>query len=77
MRGGDYPSGSMVWAAVEEMIISDPLPNTYQIVGHSLQFDGSIVTDKLACLDCMAAFRLNIKGNIKPVTQIMSYEGYI
>lgn len=76
MRWGDYPSGSMVWADVEELLISDPLLGTYQIVGHSMQFDGPIITDKLACLDCRAAFILNKKGNIKPVTQIIPYEEY-
>lgn len=76
MRWGDSPSGSIVWADVEEMLISDSLPNTYQIVGHSMQFDGPIITDKLACLDCRAAFILNNKGKIKPVTQIIPYEEY-
>ena len=76
MRWGDYPSGSMVWADVEELLISDPLLGTYQIVGHSMQFDGPIITDKLACLDCRAAFILNNKGKIKPVTQIIPYEEY-
>ena len=74
MRWGNYPSGSMVWADVEEMLISDPIPNTYQIVGHSLQFDGPIITDKFACLDCRAAFCLNNKGKIQPITQIRFYD---
>ena len=76
MRWGDYPSGSMVWADVEEMLVSDPLPDTYQIVGHSIQYDSPIITDKFACLDCRAAFVLNNKGKIKPVTQITPYEEY-
>ena len=76
MRWGDYPSGSIVWADVEEMLVSDPLPGTYQIVGHSMQYDGPIITDKFACLDCRAAFILNDKGKIKPVTQIKPYEEY-
>ena len=76
MRWGDYPSGSMVWADVEEMFVSDPLTNTYQIVGHSMQYDGPIITDKFACLDCRAAFCLNNKGKIKSVTQIIPYEEY-
>ena len=73
---GNHPSGSMVWADVEEMLVSDPLPDTYQIVGHSMQYDGPIITDKFACLDCRAAFILNNKGKIKPVTQITPYEEY-
>jgi hypothetical protein len=68
MRGGDYPSGSLVWAVVEEMLMSAPIPKTYQIVGHSMQFDGPIITDKFACLDCRAAFLLDNKGKISPVT---------
>lgn len=76
MRWGDYPSGSMVWADVEEMLVSDPLTNTYQIVGHSMQYDGPIITDKFACLDCRTAFCLNNKGKIKSVTQIIPYEEY-
>lgn len=74
MRWGDYPSGSLVWADVEEMLISNPIPDTYQIVGHSMQFDGPIITDKFACLDCRSAFLLDKKGKITPVTEIPSYE---
>jgi len=73
-RWGDYPSGSIVWADSEELAISNPLPNTYQIVGHSMQFDEPIITDNFACLDCRAAFSLDLKGTIKPVTEINSYE---
>ena len=47
-----------------------------QIVGHSMQYDGPIITDKFACLDCRAAFCLNNKGKIKSVTQIIPYEEY-
>ena len=77
MRWGDYPSGSMVWADVEEMLVSNPIPDIYQIVGHSMQFDGPIITDKFACLDCRAAFSLDYKGNISPVTELTSYEDCI
>ena len=74
MRWGDYPSGSMVWADAEELAVSDPIPGIYQIVGHTMQYDEPIITDKFACLDCRAAFSLNNKGKIKPVTQIIPYE---
>ena len=77
IRWGDYPSGSMVWADVEEMFISDPLPGTYQIVGHSMQFDGPIIAEQFACLDCRAAFSLDREGNIKPVTEILGYGEYL
>ena len=75
MRGGDYPSGSMVWADVEELLISTPIPDTYQIVGHSMQFGSPIITDKFVCLDCRAAFLLDNNGKISPITDIPSYEG--
>ena len=74
MRWGDYPSGSMVWADVVEMLESNPLPDTYQIVGHTMQFDGPIITDNLACLDCRAGFSINQEGEILPVTEITPYE---
>jgi hypothetical protein len=74
MRWEDYPSGSMVWADIEEMLVSNPIPDIYQIVGHSMQFDGPIIIDKFACLDCRAAFLLDKKGKISPVTEITSYE---
>ena len=69
-RCGDYPTGSMVWADSDEMVISDPLPATYQIVGHTQQLDGPIITDKFACLDCRAAFSLDQNGQLQPVTQL-------
>ncbi len=74
MRWGNYPSGSMVWADVEEMRVSSPIPGIYQIVGHSMQFDGPIITDKFACLDCRAAFALNEASNIELVAELTSYE---
>ena len=76
-RGGDYLSGSIVWADIAELAISDPLPNTYQIVGHSMQSDGPVITDKFACLDCRAAFSLDEDGHIDLVTELTSYEDII
>ena len=73
-RYGLYPSGSMVWADIEELLESNPLPDTYQIVGHTMQMDGPIITDKVACLDCRAGFSLNKKGEILPVTEVTPYE---
>jgi hypothetical protein len=72
IRWGPYPSGSIVWADSSELSVSNPLPDTYQIVGHTMQFDGPAITNKFACLDCLAAFSLNSKGEIKPVTEIPS-----
>ena len=74
MRWGNYPSGSMVWADIVELLESKPLPDTYQIVSHTMQMDGPIITDKVACLDCRAGFSLNKKGKILPVTEVTPYE---
>ena len=73
-RWGNYTSGSIVWADIEELAKSNPLPNTYQIVGHSLQFDGPVITEHFACLDCLAGFSLDKNGKITPVTEILGYE---
>ena len=64
---GFYESGSMVWADVVELAVSDPLPNCYQVVGHTMQLDGPIITDKFACLDSRMAFSLNDKGYIQSI----------
>ena len=77
MRWGDYPSGSMVWADVEELLVSNLLFGIYQIVGHTMQFDGPIITENLACLDCRAALSLNEMGNLELVTELTSYEDII
>lgn len=77
MRWGDYSSGSMVWADVEELLVSNLLFGIYQIVGHTMQFDGPIITEDLACLDCRAAFSLNEMGKIELVTELTSYEDVI
>ena len=76
-RYGNYLSGSIVWADSDELAISDPIPNTYQIVGHTMQYDDPIITDKFACLDCRAAFSLEENGKIKPVTKITPYDEWI
>lgn len=62
IRGGDAPSGSMVWADITEMRISDSFPDVYQIFGHSLQRYEPIITAHYACLDCRRAFLLDEKG---------------
>ena len=70
IRWGAYPTGSIVWADSDELAVSPSIPGIYQIVGHTIQFDGPVITDKFACLDCLAAFSLDQKGKIKPVTDI-------
>ena len=63
MRGGMYRSGSMVWCDCDELAATDPLPDVYQIVGHSQQFYGCpFITPHFACLDCRNAFVLEEKG---------------
>ena len=74
MRWGNYPSGSMVWADIVELLESKPLPDTYQIVSHTMQMDGPIITDKVAWLDCRAGFSLDQEGEILPVTEVIPYE---
>ena len=73
-RWGDYPSGSIVWADIDELLVSKPLSGTYQIVGHTMQFDGPIITDNLACLDCWTGFSLNKKGEILPVKEVTPFK---
>lgn len=65
IRGGGFQSGSIVWADVDELIASEPLPGTYQIFGHTQQYDAPIITKDFACLDCRAAFSLDQRGEIK------------
>ena len=77
MRWGSYPSGSIVWADIEELLASDPLSGVYQVVGHTMQFDGPIITDHLACLDCRGGFSLNQEGEIQPVTELTPYEAIL
>ncbi len=73
MRWGSYPSGSIVWADIDELLDSNPLSGVYQIVGHTQLFDKPIITDNLACLDCRGGFSLNQGGEIQPVTALTPY----
>ena len=76
-RCGYYTSGSIVWADCEELAKSNPLPDTYQVVGHTIQFDGPIIAEHYACLDCRAAFSIDRKEKINPVTEILGYKEYL
>lgn len=68
LRGGMYLNGSMVWCDCIEMAMSDPIPDVYQIVGHSQQVSGiPVITPHFACLDCRSAFVLDGKGKLKIV----------
>ena len=69
LRWGMYLTGSVVWGDSEELAVSDPLPDVYQIVGHTRQYDDMpIITPHYACLDCSTAFVLDEKG-LKPLSQ--------
>ena len=77
IRGGGFQNGSIVWADVDELIVSDPLPCTYQIFGQTQQYDAPIITKDFACLDCRAAFTLDQRGEITPITKITPYDELI
>ena len=67
LRWGMYLTGSVVWCDNDELAVSDPLPDVYQIVGHTRQYDGKpIITPHYACLDCSTAFVLDEEG-LKPL----------
>ena len=67
LRWGMYLTGSVVWCDSDELAVSDPLPDVYQIVGHTRQYDGKpIITPHYACLDCSTAFVLDEEG-LKPL----------
>ena len=69
LRWGMYLTGSVVWCDSDELAVSDPLPDVYQIVGHTRQYDGTpIITPHYACLDCSTAFVLDEEG-LKPLSQ--------
>lgn len=65
IRGGYHPTGSIVWADSDEIALSRPLPNVYQIFAHSQQLYGRpIITDNYACIDCRSCFCLTDSGTI-------------
>lgn len=70
-RGGQFESGSCVWADVREHIElsersdTNPLHDVFQIFGHTYQEGGKpIITDLFACLDCSRSFFLDDEGHI-------------
>jgi len=70
LRWGEHTTGSIVWADSAELKLSPFRKDTYQIVGHTMQFYGPIINNKFACLDCQTAFTLNEHGGIKPFDMI-------
>lgn len=62
-RGGDQPTGSPVWADVDEWDDKNPdYEDVYQVFGHSQQRIRPLLFLSFACLDCRRAFRLDKQG---------------
>lgn len=59
-RGGNTRFGSCIWNDVRDYIVSDWLPEYYQIFGHTLSKDEVIRYD-FAMLDCCRTFILDTK----------------
>ena len=73
LRWGRFLTGSVVWCDSDELAISNPLPDVYQVVGHTQQVDGRpIITPHYACLDCRSAFVLDESGTIKKLHKLAS-----
>lgn len=60
LRGGDAPTGSPIWADIDEFLSGQKLiPGYYHLFGHSLHEGGPAgVGDAGICLDCREAFLL-------------------
>ena len=68
MRGGRHKGGSIVWGDVYEILNNSPLPDTYQIFGHTQQSVNPIINDHIACLDVRCPFVLREgQSDIMPV----------
>ena len=65
-RGGDAPSGSMIWADMDEYELSVPIvPDMIQICGHTRLRGGKPKElNQVICLDCRRAFTLAADGAI-------------
>lgn len=65
-RAGHSAYGSPVWADVSEMALDRAdVPGYYQIFGHTRQWDGPLICEHFACLDCCEPFRLTEEGKIE------------
>lgn len=68
MRGGPDKGGSIVWGDVYELLNNSPLPDVYQIFGHSQQRNVPLINDRVACLDVRRPFVLRQgQPGIEPV----------
>lgn len=58
-RGGMDDAGSMVWADIHEFMDEDCLlPDTFQIVGHTQQYEPLWIGESVVCVDCRTVFRM-------------------
>lgn len=58
-RGGMDDAGSMVWADIHEFMDEDCLlPDTFQIVGHTQQYEPLWIGKSVVCVDCRTVFRM-------------------
>lgn len=64
-RGGGSKFGSIVWAdESEHMHSTEPLPNIYQVFGHTQRLEEPLITNQFANLDCRKAFIVTNDGEI-------------
>lgn len=77
IRGGDYDSGSCIWADFQEwQYKNSPIKGLWQIFGHSLAaggFDEGIIDYEkcIAMLDARQAWVIDYEGNIKKLKEIL------
>ncbi len=58
-EGGMDDAGSMVWADIHEFMDEDCLlPDTFQIVGHTQQYEPLWIGESVVCVDCRTVFRM-------------------
>lgn len=62
-RGGDI-CGSVVWADLQEMLISKSFEGIYQIFGHT-QDSEPFINEHIACIDCRHSFLLTENKEIQ------------
>lgn len=64
LRGGQDTYGSMVWADAKEMLEASRIPGIFQVFGHTQRYEGPLVTENFACVDCRTNFLLNKQGTL-------------
>lgn len=64
-RWGNAKYPSPMWADVDDhILLTERLPNAYQIFGHTQQELNPVITNEFACLDCRKAFLLLESGKL-------------